>query len=153
MIAENFEEEDDSSQLTPPELVEKYKDALVELLPPKSKEKYDRVYKDFLAWRESYGGESFSERVVLAFLMEKKRNVAPSTLWAISSMLKATLLSYQNINIGNYPKIVPYLKRNSVGFQPKKAKVFTHEEVDKFLMEAPDDSFLMKKVFNFFIEL
>ena len=41
---------------------------------------------------------------------------------------------------------MPFLKQNQVGYKPKKAKIFTKEEIDKFLLSAPDDEFLMKKV-------
>ena len=103
---------------------------MVKLLPPASKAKYDQVYAEFIAWQEKNKTESFSECTIMAFLDEKRDKVAPNTLWGISSMLKSTLLSYHNIDISKYPKLMPYLKQNSIGYQPKKAKIFHHEDMD-----------------------
>ena len=140
-------------KLMPPEVVERYENVMVKLLPPASKAKYDRVYAEFIVWREKNKTESFSERTIMAFLDKKRDKVAPNTLWSISSMLKSTLLSYHNIDISKYPKLMPYLKRNSIGYQPKKAKIFHHEDMDRFLLEAPDEQFLMKKVLIPFFNL
>ena len=82
----------------------------------------------------------------MALLNEKKSKVAPNTLWGISSMLKSTLLAYHNVNLGEYTSLTSFLKQNAVGYKPKKAKIFLKEDMDKFLLTAPDDSFLMKKV-------
>ena len=139
-------QEDTSKPLTPPEIVEKFLKAKAMLLPPASKEKYDRVYQDFFQWQKQNETDSFSEWTVLAFLSEKQKSVVPSTLWGISSMLKSTLFAYQNIDLTKYPTVVPFLKRNSVGYKPKKAMIFQHKDIDRFLLEAPDDDFLMKKV-------
>jgi hypothetical protein len=62
-------------------------------------------------------------------------------------MLKSTLLAYHNVNLSDYEKLTPFLKQNAVGYKPKKAKIFLKEDMDRFLLTAPDDSFLMKKVF------
>ena len=82
----------------------------------------------------------------MAYLEEKQKTLAPPTLWSIASMLKKTLLAYHNVNISEYGKVMPFLKQNQVGYKPKKAKIFTKEQIDKFLLMAPDDDFLMKKV-------
>ena len=119
-------EEGEQETLTPPEIVKQYENAKTMLLPPASKEKYDRVYQDFMEWRKRSSAESFSERTVLAFLSEKQKTVAPSTLWSISSMLKSTLNAYHNIDLMKYPSVVPFLKQNAVGYKPKKAMIFRH---------------------------
>ena len=79
MASQSSQEEE--KKLTPPELVERYENALVKLLPPASKAKYDRVYAEFNSWREKNGTTSFSERTVLAFLDEKREKLSPNTLW------------------------------------------------------------------------
>jgi integrase len=156
MSQENSSEGEEGKTLTPPELIEKYEQARTLLLPKASKDKYDRVYKEFLQWRIQNKTESFSERTILAYLSEKQKKVCPSTLWSHSSMLKATLRAYHAIDLESYPSLHPYLKQNSVGHMPKKASIFQQKEIDKFLIEAPDEQFLMRKVmfsflFNFFI--
>jgi hypothetical protein len=51
-------------------------------------------------------------------------------------MLKATLNVKENIEIGAFLKVIAFLKRNAVGYEAKKSKVLTREEVNTFLKEA-----------------
>ena len=132
--------------LTPPEIVENAEKAVTKLVPKVSKPAYDKAYTAFMEWRKAKEVGSFSERVILAYLEEKQKVLKPNTLWSVASMLKKTLLAYHNINISEYGKVTPFLKQNQVGYKPKKAKIFTKEQMDKFLLTAPDDEFLMKKV-------
>ena len=90
----------------------------------------------------------------MGYLEEKQKKVAPPTLWSIASMLKKTLLTYHNVNIGEYGKVTPFLKQNQVRYKPKKVKIFTKEQINTFLLTAPDDDFLMKKVcFEIYFQL
>ena len=61
-------------------------------------------------------------------------------------MLKTTMKVHEKIDISKYRKLAAFLKRNNVGYQPKKAKTLTREQVNKFLVEALDDIYLMIKV-------
>lgn len=61
-------------------------------------------------------------------------------------MLKCTLNLNDNIDISKYMKLTSFLKQNNVGYQPKKAKVLTREQVDKFMIDASDEKYLMIKV-------
>ncbi|KAJ8978333.1 hypothetical protein NQ317_011184 [Molorchus minor] len=38
------------------------------------------------------------------------------------------------------------IKRKGEGYRPKKSKIFTRQNIDKFIAEAPDDKYLMFKV-------
>lgn len=60
-------------------------------------------------------------------------------------MLKATLAANDNIDI-RYPNLTAFLKRENVGYKPKKSEIFTREEVYRFLLEAADERYLMMKV-------
>lgn len=60
-------------------------------------------------------------------------------------MLKTTIQRNNNVNI-EYPKLISLLKKNSVGFEPKKSKVFEPDEVRRFLAEADDFHYLAAKV-------
>ena len=64
----------------------------------------------------------------------------------MASMLKKMLLAYHNVNISEYGKVTPFLKQNQVGYKPRKAKIFSKEQINKFLLTAPDEKFFMKKV-------
>jgi integrase len=61
-------------------------------------------------------------------------------------MLKATLNVKENIDIGAFLKVIAFLKRNAVGYEAKKSKVLTREEVNTFLKEADDNVYLLMKV-------
>lgn len=69
-----------------------------------------------------------------------------STFWTEFSMLKSTIMINENIDIGRYKKIISFLKRKNDSYQPKKSKIFTTENVKKFLVNALDDTFLLIKV-------
>ncbi|XP_031332895.1 uncharacterized protein LOC116163187 [Photinus pyralis] len=99
-----------------------------------------------MEYRSSKGTYSFSENVVLGYFLDLSKKMKPSTLWANYSMLKATLMLKQNVDITSYNKLRAYLKKQSVGYKAKKSKVFTNEQIREFMMNAPDDTYLMAKV-------
>ncbi|KYQ46898.1 hypothetical protein ALC60_14097 [Trachymyrmex zeteki] len=134
------------SLLTPPEITKIAKETTANLLPNKSREKYTNTYDNFMKWRSEKKIKSLSENVILAYLTELSHTHKPSSLWATYSMLKSTLNAKNNINIHNYPKLVPFLKKQSQGFKSKKSKTLTAEEIKKFLHEAPDNKYLDLKV-------
>lgn len=70
---------------------------------------------------------------------------APSTIWNRYSMLKTTIQRNDNINI-EYPKLLSQLKKNAVGFNAKKTKVFLPDEIRRFFTEADDLQHLCSKV-------
>lgn len=142
MVSNMFDEINEMS----PELLELDASATESSLPDKSKGKYEAVYKNFVAWQATQKTKSFSENVLLIYFNEQAKKYKSSTLWAFYSMLKSTLNIYHNVHIENYTKLLTFLKCKSVGHRPKKAKIFTPDEVNKFIKEAPDDSFLMTKV-------
>jgi hypothetical protein len=130
----------EESLSTPPNLVEKYDVTMTKIFSLDlffkyffyffsfyyvvSKMYYKHVYQDFIDWQQKNNSQSFSKRTLLAFFEEKKVVLALSTLWSIYLILKSTLLSYQNVDLLLYPKLIPFLKRNVVGYQPKKALIF-----------------------------
>ncbi|KAJ8914670.1 hypothetical protein NQ315_017367 [Exocentrus adspersus] len=79
----------------------------------------------------------------LCFFAEKSKTLSSSTLWAHYSMLKTMLNVKRNIDVSKFYKLSAFLKRKSEGYKPKKAKVLTLDQIDKFLLEAPDKDFLM----------
>lgn len=61
-------------------------------------------------------------------------------------MLKSTIMLNENIDIGQYKKVIAFLKRKNDNYQPKKSNTLTAENVKNFLENAPDDIFLLLKV-------
>lgn len=148
---------DSDRPATPTEPVEAAAKASEELLPMKSKGRYKEVYNNYQKWKESKKATSDSERVVLVYIIEmtnvknkKGENPKASTLWARFSMLKATLKIFANFDISTYAKVTAFLERKSDGYVPKKAHVFTNEEIQNFLDSAPDVAWLHVKVTSLF---
>lgn len=139
---------DDESPIsgTPPELMDAVNTASLELLPRKSKEKYNYAYNRFMEYRKNKNASSFSENVVMAYFLELGSKMKSSTLWANYSMLKATLAIRQDVDISKYPKLRSLLKRQAEGYRPKKSKILTKEQINKFIQEASDKEYLMIKV-------
>ncbi|KAJ8915486.1 hypothetical protein NQ315_003249 [Exocentrus adspersus] len=105
------------------ELEEAVKEVMDGILPKKSRKIYEAQYDTF-----------------------KSKTLSSSTLWAHYSMLKTMLNVKRNIDVSKFYKLSAFLKRKSEGYKPKKAKVLTLDQIDKFLLEAPDKDFLMIKV-------
>ncbi|KAJ8909421.1 hypothetical protein NQ315_013331 [Exocentrus adspersus] len=113
------------------------------LLPAKSKEKYLKEYDSFMDWRIKKGINSFTERVLLTYFEMKSKMWKSSTLWSTYSKLKATIMVNNDVDISKYCKLIAYLKNKSIGHKPSKSKTFSREEIYKFLLQAPDDHYLM----------
>lgn len=122
------------------------KNLTLNALPGKSKEKYYLQYNLFMDWCNSKNFKKYCDSVILSYLMELSEKYKSSTLWSIHSMLKATLLAKNGVDIGKYEKVTAFLKKQSFGYVAKQSKTFTREEINKFLLEAPDEKYLMAKV-------
>lgn len=137
---------DDEVSSTPPNLTDAANSVISNLLPEKSRRQYENAYQQFKEWCEANKARKISENVLLAYFAEKSKKLKSSTLWAIYSMLKATLNVKENVDFKKFTKLVPYLKKLSVGNHPKKSKVLTREEVEQFIREADDETYLLVKV-------
>lgn len=136
----------DSFSCTPEEISEKAREVTLNLLPDKSKKKYNMQYDLFIKWCSTKNVKRYSESVLLTYLSELSQKYKSSTLWSIHSMLKATLSVRDNVDIGSYTKVIAFLKKQSVGHVPKKSKVITAQEINNFLRNAPDETYLLLKV-------
>lgn len=142
--------DDESEDEVPREILEAAKNVELNLLPPISRLKYDKVYEIFVGWMKTNKCKVVTEQVMLAYFsyLFTTKKYAPSTSWSIFSMLKSTLEVYMQVKINDYTKLRAYLKRKGEGYKPKKAKVFRPEELQKFLINAPDEMHLANKVNN-----
>ena len=139
MSSENY------SEYVPQEITDAANQASLNLLPDKSKTRYQAALSIFEQWCSKKNVKCINETVILAYFSEKSKTSKASTLWSHYSMLKSTLIINKNIDI-KYPKVIAFLNKKSTGYKAKKSKVFTCEEVNKFLHEADDNTFLMMKV-------
>lgn len=131
-------------------IIEEADNIVLNLLPPKSKAKYMGVYEKFVQWRteKNIAPEDMREEVMLVYLnkLSQEDKLKPPTVWSRFSMLKSTLLSCENINVKPWVKVIALMKKLARGYCPKKAMVFTAEDITNFCSQAPDDSYLVEKV-------
>lgn len=122
------------------------KAACESLFPEKSKGRYERAYGAFKKWCQSKN-TGVSEMSLLAYFMEKSATLkSPASLWCEYSMIKSSIFIEENTDISKYPKLRAFLKRKNDGYKPKKSSVFTREQVNDFLLQASDDTYLLMKV-------
>lgn len=131
---------------TPPEMEENAAKIIQDLLPQKSKQRYNLTYDKFVEWQTSRNVKSMSEAVMLTYFEELAQNWQASTLWSHFSMLKSTISLKHNLDIGKYNRLMALLKRKSDGFASKKSKTLSSDDVERFLTEAPDVEYLATKV-------
>jgi hypothetical protein len=81
-----------------------------------------------------------TEEVLLAYFEQKSRKLKGSTLWSLFSMLRST------IQLKKYASLITFIKRKSTGQVSKKSNIFTKQEIEKFLREADNGTYLMMKV-------
>lgn len=139
MLPENEEE-------APLEIEEPETNETFTALPEKSKLKYEKQCDLFLEWCKTNNLTNYTEPVLMQYFTEKSKVFKSSTLWSMFSMLRATMNIKLNINIGNYKKLTSFLKKNAIGYKSEKSKVFTREDINRFLTEAPDETHLFMKV-------
>ena len=130
----------------PPEGAEISKRSFNDLLPEKSKERYELAYAKFEDYKKKICTTSSSQNILLEYFTELKKKYKPSSLWNYYSMLKRMIIFKEKIDIGQYCALTSLLKKEAEGFQRRKTKVFTIAEMNKFLQEAPDVQYLAYKV-------
>lgn len=108
--------------------------------------RYRTTYDAFIKWQESNDLNTFDEDVLLTYFKDLSKTYKSSTLKSTYSMLKKTLSHNDNVDIGTFSRLLEFIKKNSVGFESEKFKVFTPEEINRFLVEAPDHDYLLMKV-------
>ncbi|CAH2005916.1 unnamed protein product [Acanthoscelides obtectus] len=137
---------DSDNESTTPDIAAAAKNIALHLLPVKSRLKYEKQYEMFETWSKARDIKSYTESVLLTYFTEKASVMKSSTLWSIYSMLKAVLLAKRGIDISQYKTLLAYLKKQAQNYRAKKSKTFREEHIQKFICEAPDDLYLLKKV-------
>ncbi len=113
----------------------------------KTIERYRCGYETFMNWHKSNGYTTFDEDVILAYLRNAAKTYTTNTLKWIHSMLKRTLFTYNDIDIRPYTGLNDFFKDHpNVRQERNKNKVFRFEEINRFLVEAPDEHYLAMKV-------
>lgn len=82
----------------PQEITDAANQASQDLLPDKSKIRYQATLSLFDQWCNNKNVKHINESVILAYFCEKSKSSKSSTLWSHYSMLKTTLLVNRNID-------------------------------------------------------
>ncbi|KAJ8918799.1 hypothetical protein NQ315_011083 [Exocentrus adspersus] len=147
LFCETMDSDSDNEETgMPPEALEADKINSLNLVPEKSKKKYELAYKSFMNWRNENGASSFSENLLLTYFGKLAERYKSSSLWTTYSMLRSMLNIHHNENIEKYSKLRAFLKSKSEGYHAKKAKIFTPSQINAFIDEAPDYTYLATKV-------
>ena len=105
-------------------------------------------------WRQKKGTNSYKEEIFLAYFLELskilKPNTPANTLWSRFSMKKSMVKLKENIDIGKFFELTTFLKKQSVGFKPKKANVFDKNDIAKIMLTAPNNIYLLIKIATIF---
>lgn len=141
-----MESSESEIELTASDIAQAAEIADSNLIPEVSKEKYLTAYNMFMKWCKKQKADSYSENVLLAYFGELATKFKATTLWTVYSMLRATLNISNNLDISKYERLRIFLKKNSDGYKPKKSKMFSTEEINDFLRNAPDSKYLLTKV-------
>ena len=136
-------DEDDVPQV----ILEKAGIVSLNLLPVKSRERYEKEYTIFQNWMSTNRVRKITEESVLVYFSDRAKALKPSSIWSKYSMLRSCINVKENIDI-KYPKVIAFLKRQSSGYKPKKSLTFDREEINRFLGEAPDEHYLHMKVWD-----
>ncbi|CAB0039322.1 unnamed protein product, partial [Trichogramma brassicae] len=118
-----------------------------ETLPKKSGERYLQVYDAYKKWKSANINalSSSEEKNLIVYFTELKTKNKPPTLWSIWSMLRTTLMTKDEINIKDFLNLKALLKNNNKGYTPKQSLVLKWAEIERFMNEAPDQSYLAAK--------
>jgi hypothetical protein len=114
---------------TSPELKNIADCAVSNLIPEKSKRQYDKCYNDFKERCNKNNVKTVSENVVLAYLMEKSKTEKFNFMEHIFNVEAHAEHTgwhwcYEVSEIGTF------FEKKSVGYQAKKSKVLTRDQID-----------------------
>ncbi|PSN52463.1 hypothetical protein C0J52_14989 [Blattella germanica] len=89
-----------------------------------------------------------SERSISPFDLDRSMSkvFAASSLWCTYSKLKTILRVREKVDVSSFTNVVSFLKKMSVRHVPRKSNVLSRSQIDEFLLNAPDDVFLLIKV-------
>lgn len=108
------------SESLPSDIEEEALKTISNLIPEKSKSKYEIAYGRYEKWcTEKKIINNANEKVILAYFSKLSKVCKPSSLWAYYSMIRTMLSIKKNVDIGKYMNLIAFMKRNSEGYKPK----------------------------------
>ncbi|KAJ8915477.1 hypothetical protein NQ315_003240 [Exocentrus adspersus] len=141
-----MEQDSITSDSVPDDVLLEANSALSKIIPEKSKLLYEKEYINFCEWRNKKQVRGVNDKIIMAYISEKSKRVKSSSLWSYYSQLKKMLSVKENVDISRFHQVTAFLKHKSTGYKPKKSRVFTREDLEKFLDTAPDINYLLLKI-------
>ena len=137
---------------TPHELQIQAQSARNAFIPSKSAAVYSKWLKVYQEWAENNQFSKYfvSANTLLAFFRSFGEKYSPSTLWTIFSCLKKQMLVHYKIDINQFTEVQHYLKAVNTTHKKKKFPTFSREELDSFLLQAPNETYLRHKLILLF---
>lgn len=120
--------------------------ALATLVPEKSRKIYEETYRKFDSWCAEKNVGNVEEKILLAYFSKLSSAYKPSTLWSTYSMLRTMTYLNKNVDISKFTNVIAFLKRKSSGYRPKKSRIFSKQEIERFMKTADDKDYLLAKV-------
>ena len=126
-----------TSDSEPDEITAMSQQAKMEMIPKKSAKIYSKVFQDFLHFLGDRGKslQATDSDTVLAYFYDQKKKYAASTLWSRLSAIKKHLVA-EGIDV-NLATTTSFLKSLSRHHLPKKASVFSREQLENFFDRHP----------------
>ncbi|KAJ6626763.1 Transcription factor grauzone, partial [Pseudolycoriella hygida] len=136
----------DTKADVPPQIFESDDKALGQMMHKKSINRYRQAYEVFKKWQTSYGSTGYDEKTMMAYFASVEEKYSPNTMWSMYSMIRKTIIWKHNIDISKHSKLLSWLKQKNGGYKSTRSNVFEAEEISRFVVEAPNSSYLAMKV-------
>ncbi|KAJ8912804.1 hypothetical protein NQ315_014387 [Exocentrus adspersus] len=116
---------------TPPEIRQAADAAVHNLVPEKSKHRYLKAIELYRKWCEEKKVKNTSSESVLL--------TKEAIHFVVYSMIRTILQIVEKTDISKHGKLLAFLKRQNVGFRPKKSNIFSRKNKEDFLNKAPNN--------------
>lgn len=138
-----FEDDENGSRSTPPNLRNDADNVRRDILPDKSEERYRKQLNHFNSWRNDNDIASrLSDNIVLAYYSELRKTLKASSLFSKMAMLKKTLfVEYQfPQNSACWTTCTSTSKKDKAKQPTNKAAVLEPEHIQNFVENCRDTS-------------
>lgn len=115
-----------------------------------SNKMYEIKYNKFKEWMLFEKIRDITQDVVLRYISIIRKKFAPATASQYVTSLRYTIKKYHSIDIFTYPLVQSLAKELHILWKNKMTnKLFSLNEIQAFLLNAPDSQFLLIKVNNY----
>jgi integrase len=99
-------------------------------------------FLDYSGFQNEFSLDSITEQGIVQYLdyLRKELNLAPTTIWSSFSKLNTMYQDFggQKLQV-KYPRLIKLLQRYQHGYTPKRAEIFTVEQIESFLKNSPEE--------------